>query len=235
MRVDEGYHGNHLIFTPMGGSGCYSSVGRDQTGKGQYVNLGSPACLAIGTIIHETLHSLGAVHEQSRHDRDHYISILWDNIEPGREANFRKKISETFNTWNTPFDYQSIMLYPSDAFGIDDGLGGTKTTIQPLKQGVEIRGSDAKTELSAVDAVELARTYQPKTGDMCFTLNTLVSYANQLDLMRLRNSPGGCPRHSTSLSHGCYIFLTGLYTWSGAKPLSLSLSLSLSLPLSLPD
>ena len=79
------------------------------------------------------------MHEQSRPDRDHYVSILWDNIEPGREANFRKEGFETFNSRNTPFDYQSIMLYPSDAFGKEDDLGGTKTTIQSLKPGVEIR------------------------------------------------------------------------------------------------
>ena len=29
--------------------------------------------------------------------------------------------------------------------------------------------------------------------------------------------PGGCPRHSTSLSHGCYLFLTTPITWAGAK------------------
>ena len=79
------------------------------------------------------------MHEQSRPDRDLYVSILLDNVQPGREANFRKKGPETFDTWNTPFDYQSIMLYPSDAFGKEDSSGGRKTTIQPLKPGVEIR------------------------------------------------------------------------------------------------
>ena len=72
------------------------------------------------------------------------------------------------------------MLYPSDAFGKEDGLGGRKTTIQSLKPGVEIRqetqliiisfvsrGSDTKTKLSTVDVVELARAYQPKTGNEC--------------------------------------------------------------------
>ena len=29
--------------------------------------------------------------------------------------------------------------------------------------------------------------------------------------------PGGCPRHSTSLSHGCYLFLTTPINWAGAK------------------
>ena len=55
----EGYHGSHLIFTASGGAGCYSGVGRDLLGKGQYINLGSPECYAVGTIIHETIHSLG--------------------------------------------------------------------------------------------------------------------------------------------------------------------------------
>ena len=79
------------------------------------------------------------MHEQSRPDRDLYVSILLDNVQPGREANFHKQGKETFTTQNTPFDYQSIMLYPSDAFGKEDGSGGRKTTIQPLRPGVEIR------------------------------------------------------------------------------------------------
>ena len=41
---------------------CFSYVGRtdpDGPGKGQVVNLGSAECLAIGKILHETLHALG--------------------------------------------------------------------------------------------------------------------------------------------------------------------------------
>ena len=37
---------------------CYSFVGRQAT-NGQIINLGSPECLAIGMILHETLHGLG--------------------------------------------------------------------------------------------------------------------------------------------------------------------------------
>ena len=63
-EVDKTYQGPHLIFTNMGdlenpAFGCYSHVGRVGGTNGQVVNLGDPDCLAIGRIIHETLHALG--------------------------------------------------------------------------------------------------------------------------------------------------------------------------------
>ena len=60
-------------------------------------------------------------------------------MRPESEANFHKKTTENYDTRDTPFDYESIMLYPSDAFGKEDGSGRRRTTIQPLKPGVEIR------------------------------------------------------------------------------------------------
>ena len=49
----------HLIYTVMGGPKCFSYIGRVNSGSGQYVNLGSPECLTVGRILHETLHALG--------------------------------------------------------------------------------------------------------------------------------------------------------------------------------
>lgn len=61
--------------------GCSSYVGFQDQGK-QDMSL-SPDCFAkIGTIIHEFLHCLGFIHQHSSPERDEYITINWDNIDP---------------------------------------------------------------------------------------------------------------------------------------------------------
>ena len=82
---------------------------------------------------------LGAVHEQSRPDRDFYVSILMENVQPGSQKNFRKESNDTHSGRGTPFDPQSIMIYGPNDFGIEDSMGQRKTTIQPLDPNVEIR------------------------------------------------------------------------------------------------
>ena len=54
-------------------------------GGAQEINYESPGCLTrYGTIQHEMYHALGFHHEQSRTDRDDFVTINWENIEEGR-------------------------------------------------------------------------------------------------------------------------------------------------------
>ena len=79
------------------------------------------------------------MHEQSRPDRDFFISILMENVEPGSEKNFRKESDDTHSGSGTPFDPQSIMIFGPKDFGIEDSMGQRKTTIRHLDSNIEIR------------------------------------------------------------------------------------------------
>ncbi|VDO80109.1 unnamed protein product [Haemonchus placei] len=59
------------------GAGCYSSVG--MRGGEQSLSL-TNGCFVVGTVAHEFMHALGALHMQMRHDRDTYIRIDLTNV-----------------------------------------------------------------------------------------------------------------------------------------------------------
>ena len=79
---------------------CFSSVGNRRVGK-QRLSIGRN-CDRLGTVEHELLHALGFWHEQSRADRDDYISIMWDQIEPGMSVSVVSTANvflQTRTTW----------------------------------------------------------------------------------------------------------------------------------------
>ena len=94
---------------------CFSHVGR--IGGEQEVWLG-PNCKK-GEILHELMHTLGFFHEQSRPDRDEHMLIFWENIEQKYWEQFKKIPAEFQNLTDSEFDFNSLMLYPPEAFARD--------------------------------------------------------------------------------------------------------------------
>ncbi|XP_055617565.1 zinc metalloproteinase nas-4 isoform X2 [Toxorhynchites rutilus septentrionalis] len=108
-------------------SGCWSSVGR--LGGKQEVNLQIPGCTTkVGTVAHELMHAVGFLHEQNRDDRDDFVLIKTENIQPGTESNFVKARSNSVNSHGVRYDYGSIMHYSANAFSVNG-----KPTIVPKK------------------------------------------------------------------------------------------------------
>lgn len=63
-----------------GRSGCHAQVGR--VGGAQKVNLDNVGCAIKATAIHELMHTLGFDHEQNRPDRNAYVIVHRENVQP---------------------------------------------------------------------------------------------------------------------------------------------------------
>ncbi|XP_031155173.1 low choriolytic enzyme [Sander lucioperca] len=136
-------------------SGCWSYLGA--RGGRQTVSLQSPDCLRVGVISHEFMHALGFVHEQSRSDRDNYVTIMWPNIWRDRLRNFEKFKTDSLDL---PYDYGSIMHFGMYAYSQD----GEPTIIPKNSQnGKDIKLGQAST-LSHIDQMKINKLY--KCGGM---------------------------------------------------------------------
>jgi Astacin (Peptidase family M12A) len=135
-----------VTFRPSGG--CSSSVGRQ--GGEQFVNLG-PGC-TTGNAIHEIGHVVGLWHEQSREDRDSFVTIHLDKVQPGFEHNFDQHITDGDDVG--AYDYGSIMHYPRNAFSVDGS-----DTITPIDPNAQI---GQRTALSPGD-IAAANSFCPIT------------------------------------------------------------------------
>jgi len=86
-----------------------SSVG--MVGGQQFVNIYKWEL--VGKITHELGHALGLWHEQSRVDRDTYVTIEWENIAADANHNFNRH--DTAGVYG-PYDFGSIMHYSQCTF-----------------------------------------------------------------------------------------------------------------------
>lgn len=108
------------------GNGCSSQVGNLRQGE-QPIRLHTNC--KKGNVIHELLHALGFLHMHTATQRDDFVKINYDNIQPRAVKNFEKYTAHV-SMFNTQYDYRSIMHYSKWAFAVDK----SKPTIIPFER-----------------------------------------------------------------------------------------------------
>lgn len=145
-EAEEGYQPNSPQPQPMGGaSNC-----------------------SIATILHEMGHVIGLWHEQSRSDRNSFVTVNFQNVIKGSRFNF-DIIQDNIQN-QTPYDYASLMQYP--AFVQTRNGGPSLETIPP---GIPLGGTEgvpvAATDYSAADKEGILRLYGTPPTSITVTSN----------------------------------------------------------------
>jgi uncharacterized pyridoxal phosphate-containing UPF0001 family protein len=123
---------------------------------------GSGAC-TLATILHEMGHEIGLYHEQSRSDRDTYVSVNYNNLILASRGNFDVIQANIQNL--TLFDYASVMEYPPFSFSRNGG-----PAIDSIPAGIPLSNS---TGYTAADIEGIERLYGAPPASITVTSNPL--------------------------------------------------------------
>lgn len=134
---------DYVRFSQQTGN-CTSSVGRI---GGQQVILLDDAC-STGNVIHEIGHAFGLLHEQSRNDRNTFVTVQYENI----DTTYFSQYGQTRNSRDLGYyDYDSTMHYSTTGFSYN----GRSTQVSS-PPGIPI---GQRTGLSANDIDAISRVY----------------------------------------------------------------------------
>ncbi|VDM62646.1 unnamed protein product [Angiostrongylus costaricensis] len=128
------------------GAGCWSHVGR--IGGSQILSLGD-RCDHIGLGLHELGHTIGLFHTQSRHDRDDFITLHFENLIDGWEDQFTKESERTNHNYNITYDYGTVMHYGATA--LPPGCGKKLTATNEYQELWDVVGQKNYDRYSAND------------------------------------------------------------------------------------
>jgi hypothetical protein len=121
---------------------------------------GSGSC-TIATILHEFGHVTGVWHEQSRPDRNAYVTVNYGNVIRGSQGNV-DQVYDDIQTL-TPYDYASVMEYPAFAFTRNGG-----PVIDSIPPGMPLSNL---TGYSAADIEGIKRLYGAPPTQITVTSN----------------------------------------------------------------
>ena len=136
---------------------CESSVGR----VGGEQTVGGAANCTLGTLLHEFGHVVGLWHEQSRSDRDTYVTYNYQNVIKGSAINFNQLLDNAQNL--TLYDYASVMHYIPFAFSANGG-----PTLESIPPGIPLSNATGYTE---ADIDGIMRLYSIIPSNVTVTSN----------------------------------------------------------------
>jgi len=113
-------------------------------GGPQHIGISS-FCQDPNSILHETLHALGLMHEHQRPDRDHYLRF---NPEYANDCSYKKL--EGMQAIGD-YDYQSVTHYPPETLDTD--------AFSIIEPNIRIRPMAQRGQLSAGDIATLQHAY----------------------------------------------------------------------------
>ncbi|XGW16230.1 hypothetical protein V3C99_001580 [Haemonchus contortus] len=144
----KGYGQDLLIVQAKGG--CWSSLGK--TGGLQQISL-ADACETTSIAAHEIGHTLGFYHTMSRHDRDKYVVVDYENIQEYWRSQFAWQTEEENDNFGLDYDYGSIMHYRASDAAINRQL----PTLMPFDK--DYRETLGSPFVSFIDALMLNKLY----------------------------------------------------------------------------
>lgn len=145
----NGSQSDSIVFVRTNVQLCLSYVGKISGHQPLYLD---DRC-GEKEVLHEIMHALGFIHEQSRPDRDAFVRVNWDKIQYDKQSQFEIAPPVYGDIYkNRPFDYQSVMIYGPTDFAQRPG----DTTLESLT-GVTIQPS--QTGLSPEDLQRLILLY----------------------------------------------------------------------------
>lgn len=135
------------------GGGCFSTLGKVGGRQGLSVKRGR--CVTEPEVIHEIFHALGFTHMHNRQDRDDFIQVFPENLLYEHWISHFDKIDpRNFDDFGTPYDYLSVMHYPTYAFA-----KAYESSILPCDSSYDdVIG--LVTEMSHGDVKRLSRMYE---------------------------------------------------------------------------
>lgn len=139
------------------GDKCWAFVGK----KGGRQEIILKSSCSFGSTVHEILHAAGLWHEQSRSDRNDYITVNYNNIESGKSGNFSRHTTDGIDLG--PYNFNSIMHYGTHGFS-KNGQPTIEVKPQYAPQNIGQRVAMSYGDVDAINAIYPYASSSPFAG-----------------------------------------------------------------------